>query len=102
MEKIWNVLLGAVCLVFQGCLAGCATPAEKLINSAEMQSAIVQMVRESHKTWQYGGRVTNPEIDVHYVTGVQIRLVGVDAQVDLRGATTGEAPTPNPTDTGLP
>lgn len=96
MNKIWTLLFGAAVGMFQGCLSGCATPAEKLLNSAEMQSAMVQMVRDSHKTWQYGGRLANPELDVLYVTGVQIRLVGIDAEVDIRGATTAQTPTPDP------
>lgn len=76
---------------------GCATPGEKLLNSPEMRSAMVQMVNQSNKTWEAGADLHNPELAVYYVSGVQVRIIGISGEAEIHGASGPTDEPPNPT-----
>lgn len=67
-------------------VAGCSTMYPKLLDSPQMQSAIVEAIRDSNKTWVIDGKVTNPSIEFYYMVGFGGRVVGVDGHMGAQGA----------------
>ena len=84
----WKYWLIFVCPLIAILLAGlgCSSVYPKMLDDPATIKAFQEMVRDSNKTWQGSGSVTNPSIGFYYVMGVEARMVGVDARIGAQGA----------------
>ncbi len=85
-----QVCLGLLVLMLALSMPGCAELAmSKMINSPEVKGALVDLLKESTKTWDSEARVNDPSVEIFYVTGVIARITGIDGKVGIRGAAPG-------------
>ena len=70
---------------------GCSSFYPKMLDDPETIKTFQTMVRDSNKTWQASGSVTNPSIGFYYVMGVEVRTVGIDARLGAQGASGPQA-----------
>lgn len=79
------VTLTAALLLLLG--TGCTQMYPKFLDDPQVKEAMVEMVRESNKTWEANGSISNPEFEAYYKMGVGVRIIGVDAEMGAAGAT---------------
>ena len=80
------ILRMSVCLSAMMMAAGCSSLYPRFLDDPATIKTFQEMVRDSNKTWQASGNVSNPSIGFYWVTGVEVRTVGIDARLGAQGA----------------
>lgn len=65
---------------------GCSSMYPKMLDDPEVRKAMVEMIRDSNKTWSADGSIHNPEVEFYYKMSVGGRVVGVDGDLHAAGA----------------
>jgi len=72
---------------------GCQQMYPKFMDSPEFQQAAIQAFSESAKTMSGNANLSNPEMEFYYKVSVGGRVIGLTANVQGSGTTTGRTTT---------